>query len=502
MKKTINRVGPALVALTLAMATTTGLAIAAGSSGSSSANAAPLSYTIWPNSTVPRVPADPDTNSVQVGVRFTSSASGTVTALRFYKSATNVGRHVGSLWGSNGAVLASATYSNETATGWQEAQLSTPVSIRAGGTYTASYRAPYGHYSDDVGTLSAAKTVTGGALTAIGGVYNYASGIPSQQYQDSNYFVDVRFKPSTSAPSPTTTTTTPSPTTTTTTPPTVSGCASRPSACGYPDESNTGVVAGKALLAVPGQVTSGAGWHWDSRGWVSIDGAGAVFDGYSVNANIDVVANNVTVRNVRMVQGGEGFGISLRHTSGVTIENSVITAPDAAANRLVVGIKDIYGDATGTRVLANDISRTSTGIQVQSGLVEDNYIHDLGMTGGDHVNGTTANGGNTPQLTLHHNTVFNSYSQTDAISLFQDFGPQANRTIDNNLLAGGGYTIYAGANAGKEATATNIHVTNNRISRMYYPQGGSYGPVTAYTSTGGNTFTGNIWDDTGAAIVW
>jgi hypothetical protein len=103
-------------------------------------------------------------------------------------------------------------------------------------------------------------------------------------------------------------------------------------------------------------------------------------------------------------------------------------------------------------------------------------------------------------LTLHHNTVFNSYSQTDAISLFQDFGPQANRTIDNNLLAGGGYTIYAGANTGKEATATNIHVTNNRISRMYYPQGGSYGPVTAYTSTGGNTFTGNIWDDTSTLV--
>jgi hypothetical protein len=65
---------------------------------------------------------------------------------------------------------------------------------------------------------------------------------------------------------------------------------------------------------VPGQVTSGAGWHWDSRGWVSIDGA--VFDGYSVTTNIDVVANNVTIRNVRMVQGGESFGISLRHTSG------------------------------------------------------------------------------------------------------------------------------------------------------------------------------------------
>jgi hypothetical protein len=42
-----------------------------------------------------------------------------------------------------------------------------------------------------------------------------------------------------------------------------------------------------------------------------------------------------------------------------------------------VGLKDIYGDSTGLRVLANDISRTSAGIQVDSGLTEDNYIRDL-----------------------------------------------------------------------------------------------------------------------------
>jgi hypothetical protein len=232
---------------------------------------------------------------------------------------------------------------------------------------------------------------------------------------------------------------------------------------------------------------------------VSIDGDGAVFDGYAVNANIDVTADNVTIRNVRMVQGGEGFGISLRHTSGVTIQNCEITAPDASANRLMVGIKDIYGDSTGLRVLANEISRTSTGVQVESGLIQDNYIHDLGLKGSDHVNGTTSNGGSR-QLTLRHNTILNPHSQTDAISLFQDFGPQANRIIDNNLLAGGGYTIYAGANAGKESGATNIQVTNNRISRMYYARGGSYGPIAAYANGQGNTFTGNIWDDTGLLV--
>jgi hypothetical protein len=276
-------------------------------------------------------------------------------------------------------------------------------------------------------------------------------------------------------------------------------CAPRPSACGYPDESNTGVAAGKTLIKIPQDKTSGPGWTWDPRGWVSISGAGAVFDGYAVNATVDVVANNVTIRNTRIVVGGETFGIALRHVQDTTIEDSEVTAPDAAQERLMVAIKDIYGDSSGTRILRSDISHASTGVQIEAGLIQDNYIHSLGKTGDDHVNGTTSNGG-TSSLVLRHNTVFNQHSQTDAISLFQDFGPQANRIIDNNLLAGGGYTIYAGANPGKETTATNIKVTNNRISRMYYPRGGFYGPLAAYVSGSGNTFTGNVWDDTGSAI--
>ena len=47
-------------------------------------------------------------------------------------------------------------------------------------------------------------------------------------------------------------------------------------------------------------------------------------------------------------------------------------------------------------------------------------------------------------MTIRHNTIFNSHDQTDAISLFQDFGNQANRTIDDNLVAGGGYSVYGG----------------------------------------------------------
>lgn len=278
------------------------------------------------------------------------------------------------------------------------------------------------------------------------------------------------------------------------------GCAADPSACGYPDASNTGVPSGTTLVKVPEDVTSGKGWHYDSRGWIEVDTAGATLSGITTTKNVNVTASNVTVQNSRIIVSGESFGISIRRANNVTVRNNEIAGPKASGpTRLMVGVKDVYADSVNLKVVGNDIWHTATGVQMDQGLIQDNYIHDLGFTGDDHVNGTTSNGGS-KSLTIRHNTVFNPHDQTDAISLFQDFGVQANRVIDDNLLAGGGYTIYAGANRGLESTATNIKVTNNRISPKFYPQGGHFGYATAYTIGGGNAWSGNVWDDTGRSI--
>ena len=311
-------------------------------------------------------------------------------------------------------------------------------------------------------------------------------------------------------PKPTPTPTTPSTTTETPPPsdepnpptgsPPKGSCAHDPSSCGYPDESNSGVPAGTTLQRVPEDVKSGKGWHYDARGWIEVDGVGATLSGITTTHNVNVTGANATVENSRIIVSGESFGISVRRAANVTLRNNEVSGPkDSGPTRLMVGIKDVYSDSAGLKIIGNDIWNTATGVQTDQGLIEDNYIHDLAFTGDDHVNGTTSNGGKT-LLTIRHNTVFNPQTQTDAISLFQDFGAQGNRVIYDNLLAGGGYTIYAGANTGKAATATNIAVTNNRISRIYFPNGGYFGYATAYANSGGNSWTGNIWDDTGATI--
>ena len=74
-------------------------------------------------------------------------------------------------------------------------------------------------------------------------------------------------------------------------------CAAAPSKCGYPDATNSGVPAGTALKAVPGQVSSGPGWHYDSRGWVEVTGNGANLTGLSIPYNVDVTASNVTLNH-------------------------------------------------------------------------------------------------------------------------------------------------------------------------------------------------------------
>jgi len=287
-------------------------------------------------------------------------------------------------------------------------------------------------------------------------------------------------------------TVTPTPTPT----PTVSGalqlnCIGMPSACGYPDATNTGATG--TLKRVPEDVKSGTGWTYDSRGWVTAGNA-AVLENLILSVSVDVTGANVTVRNNRFTETGETWAVALRHATNATISNNTIGV--TGAGRLMVGIKDIYGDSTGTRVVGNNIANTSTGVQIYEGLIEANYIHDMGMISGDHVNGTTSNGG-TSLLTIRGNTVLNQFGQTDAISLFQDFGIEANRVITGNLVAGGGYTIYAGDNE-RYGKTHNIVVTGNRFSNVFFPNGGAYGP---YTAAGvGNEWSGNFWDHNGQMV--
>ena len=146
----------------------------------------------------PATAAADDSSPVQLGTRFTPSVDGTITAIRFYKGPGNTGTHLGALWTSDGDQIGSdIVFTNETASGWQTAQLPTPVPVVAGRTYMVSYLAPNGHYSVSGAFFNQAWTA--GPLTAPAGDngrYRYGSdiGYLTNSWNSTNYFVDVVFR--------------------------------------------------------------------------------------------------------------------------------------------------------------------------------------------------------------------------------------------------------------------------------------------------------------------
>ncbi|ARQ09184.1 Calx-beta domain-containing protein [Rhizobium etli] len=129
----------------------------------------------------------------EVGMRFVSSNTGSIQAIRYYKSPSETGTHVGRIWSATGQQLASVTFTNETASGWQQQTLASPLVINAGTTYVVSVNAN-SYYS--LTSNGFANPISNGGLTApVGaGVYNETIGtFPALVYQNENYFRDVVF---------------------------------------------------------------------------------------------------------------------------------------------------------------------------------------------------------------------------------------------------------------------------------------------------------------------
>jgi hypothetical protein len=145
---------------------------------------------------VPLAGGDP----LEVGFRFRTSQNGYITGLRFYKGLGNDGTHIGHLWTNTGTKLTEATFSQETASGWQQVLFTTPVAVTAGNTYVASYFSTAGLYAYTNNYFTHAYE--NGPLRALAdgedggnGVYTYAptSTFPTNTFLSSNYFVDVLF---------------------------------------------------------------------------------------------------------------------------------------------------------------------------------------------------------------------------------------------------------------------------------------------------------------------
>lgn len=167
-------------------------------------NAQQVGTSLFTASSIPAQTGLHDRSPLELGVKFTSSVAGQITALKFYRSPRDTGPNLLHLWTSTGTKLASASFTDTKATGWQTVNLPIPVTISADKTYIASYHTT-GIYAATSDFFT--EAVSSGALTAPSsdaggnGVYSYGGtstgGIfPTRTFKASNYFADVAFSSS------------------------------------------------------------------------------------------------------------------------------------------------------------------------------------------------------------------------------------------------------------------------------------------------------------------
>ncbi|WP_327049306.1 DUF4082 domain-containing protein [Microbispora sp. NBC_01189] len=482
-----------------------------------------------------------DPMPVEVGMRFVPQIEGQVVALRFLKARGDSGRHIGSLWSDRGALLARVTFSSETSRGWQEARLSAPVALEAGRTYTVSYNSGAGRYVAQRGVFTRGPLEAGPLVAPAerNGVFSYGRpAFPRRSNRAGyNYFVDVVFRYTTAVPDPAaeesvpptsvpadpqepgetpevpvtpalpddTATTTPEATPTVIVPatprftprytpratpaatpgrpdPTATSEPSKPTQApppvtGFPDASTTGPAKGTVFTRMKGG---------------ELRQNGAVYDGVEITDSIDVYADNVTLRNCRIITTGE-WGVQLRNGHTNLVVDHCEIAGDGR-RQLAVAVKNIGdGDIT---IRGNDIHDATDAINTGRGTIEGNYIHDLRAFTGDHVDGiqTEGSSGSAP-LVIKNNTILNPVGQTSAIMLATSLGPVTNVLIQGNLIGGGGYCFYGGGD--KAGSSRNVVVRDNVFSRSLFSNCGAYGPVAHFDrSAPGNVWQNNVWQGT------
>jgi hypothetical protein len=244
-------------------------------------------------------------------------------------------------------------------------------------------------------------------------------------------------------------------------------CLPHPSACGYPDATNTGVPAGIKLV--------------HSTGILMITKAGTVVSGRDVTGHIEVDANNVTIKDSRITTN-QFYGVyTASGFDGTVITDVTIIGSTASGGRCDEGIQG--GIFHATRV---NVSNCSDGFHLTgSGSVVDSYFHNPYFTGSSHNDGIQVFNGT--GLVIRHNTIdMGGPKGNSCVFLQPTNGRIKGATIDSNLLNGGGFTLYI-------EQSTGVVLSNNRIGRAY-----NFGWFSRAHNTHGPVINHNVWDDTGA----
>jgi hypothetical protein len=270
----------------------------------------------------------------------------------------------------------------------------------------------------------------------------------------------------------------------------LTNCVDLPSRCGYPDATNTG--ARGTLTLVQGNVT--------------LSSANTTYADKDVRGCITVIAGNVTIRNVKVTCGNSFWGIRYDGQGAslgrLNVIDSTVTCT-GIGTRAGRGIGDHDYNAIRVNVsgcpTAEGNSFADSFHADRDVTIEDSYCHGLpseltnGVENGLHVD--CIQGVQTSNVVIRHNTLIAPFYATSAIGgcCMPNASVRSNWQVVNNLLDGGGFTVYC-LRAGTEV--------NSQVSSNRFGNGGWIG-LTGYAddcNDGGLVWSNNVRDATGVQL--
>lgn len=269
-------------------------------------------------------------------------------------------------------------------------------------------------------------------------------------------------------PTPTTSPSSTSPTSTSSTSSsTTSTSPTTTPAGGKPGPANTGVPAGTVLTPT---------------GSLTVTADNTVIDGRDVTGTVEVRAANVTIRNTR-IRGSGPYCVYVQSGSA-RVEDSEISGCDN-------GIA--FDNWTAERVELSGLS--DDGVKLGSNVtLRDSWIHGMTPSAGAHADGGQVQGGVRNTLVDHNTIDMGASGSNAALFLAPDLGPSTDGplTVTRNWLNGGNYILYCVDGNNGQYFIGNITISDNRFGRTF-----NYGPANVNVPI---TQSGNVWDDTGAAL--
>jgi hypothetical protein len=276
-------------------------------------------------------------------------------------------------------------------------------------------------------------------------------------------------------------------------------CFAEPHVCGYPDASNTGVPNGTELKPMGDTTLHGGDTLSDAEvtGTVTVDGPGATIEDSKISAD----------------EGGSGTTTIIleQGASDFTLVDSEVAGNGSTTNSPESNIWNHYGNP-GVRVVRSYLHGVPDNIEGGASVINSYVTVDAEYPEAHsediYLCGSYAN--------VQHSTLYNESDETSLIFGDGICGSGNRVTVENSMLAGGGYMLQPNS----KGVSAPVRIINNRVGRCrsqthqdsgggyvcdggtddhgFWPRGGHYGIATELGHEA--RWWNNVWDDSNRPV--